>query len=114
MKVIIAGSRSISNYEIVCKTIEESTFELSEVVSGGAQGIDLLGERYAKEHSKPIKQFIPDWDKYGKSAGPRRNELMALYSEALIYIYDGKSKGTKNMIELAKRYKLKTYGIILT
>jgi hypothetical protein len=74
---------------------------ITEVVSGGATGVDELGEAWAKAQGIPITQFLvskADWDTYGKSAGPRRNRVMAAYGDALLAIWDGASRGTANMI----------------
>lgn len=100
MKVIVAGSRGIDSYGLVCHAIRFSNLDLSEVVSGTARGVDRLGERYGHESEVPVKQFPADWDKYGKRAGYVRNEQMAEYADALVAIWDGESRGTKNMIEL--------------
>ena len=114
MKVIIAGSRSITDFEIIKKAIECCPFSISEVVSGGAKGVDLLGEKYASEEKILIKVFKPSWsnlevpgaivktNKYGKynaKAGIDRNEKMGDYADALIAVWDGESTGTKHMIE---------------
>ena len=78
-----------------------------EIVSGTANGADKLGEKYANDNGYPIKQFSANWDKYGKSAGYKRNAQMADYADTLIAFWDGKSRGTKHMIDLAKRGNLK-------
>lgn len=77
--------------------------EVTEVVSGCARGVDRLGEQWAQMRSIPIKRFPANWDRDGRSAGPIRNRQMANYAEALVAIWDGESKGTKNMIEEAER-----------
>ena len=107
MKVIVVGSRSICNYSFVSASIDSSGFLISEIISGVAKGVDLLGEKYAREHNIPIKQFYPDWNKYGKSAGFIRNKQMVDYADAVICIWDGVSKGTKHTIDLAKKYNKK-------
>lgn len=109
MKTIIAGSRSVTNYLAVKSAIEESGFEITEVVSGGAHGVDRLGERWANENNVPIRRFLPDWDKHGKPAGFIRNYLMAKYAEALIAVHDGSSRGTAHMIRAAQEKGLKVY-----
>ena len=109
MKTIIAGSRTISDYAVVADAVKASGFEVTEVVSGAAQGVDKLGEIYAQKNNVSLKRFPAEWDKYGKSAGYRRNEQMAEYAESLIAIWDGKSKGTKHMIDIATRKNLKVY-----
>lgn len=102
MKVIIAGSRYVKNFAAVEKAIADSGFEITEVVSGGAVGVDAMGEWWAHEHSKPLRVFPANWSKYGVAAGPIRNQEMAAYGEALIAVWDGQSRGTKNMIDTAK------------
>lgn len=114
MKVIIAGSREIDEAKverllpyIVTAFRDFGDIYITEVVSGAARGVDLIGERYAKQHNIPIKRFLPDWERFGKAAGPRRNAEMAKYADALIAIWDGKSRGTQSMIDLAKKHGLK-------
>lgn len=116
MKLIIAGSRNFTNYKFIKKwlilmlPVLEDLKDL-EIVSGHARGVDQLGERFATEHGFKVKQFVADWDKYGKSAGYIRNKQMANYADALIAFWDGKSPGTKMMIDLAKEKGLKTKTI---
>lgn len=98
-RVIIAGSRSIDSYELVWQVCRASGFQIWEIVSGGARGVDRLGERYGKDYGMPVKQFLPDWDKHGKRAGFLRNEEMANYADGLIAIWDGESRGTAHMIK---------------
>ena len=109
MKVIIAGSRGITDYDTVWRAIKESKFTITEVVSGGANGVDKLGEKYAVRNDIPLKVFLADWKKKKASAGIIRNAEMAKYADALIAVWDGKSPGTKNMIEVAERKGLKVY-----
>jgi hypothetical protein len=113
-KVIIAGGRTFNNYDLLCQNCDKALSLQTEIeiVSGTANGADKLGEKYAKENGYSIKQFPADWNKYGKSAGYKRNEEMAKYSDALIAFWDGNSKGTKHMIDLAKRYGLKVKVVI--
>lgn len=109
MKVIIAGSRNFTNYKKLSKICDHLLQHQTdiEIVSGTARGADRLGEQYAKEKGYAIKQFPADWNKHGKAAGPKRNQQMANYADALIAFWDGKSRGAKNMIELAKAVNLK-------
>ena len=109
MKVIIAGSRSFDDYNFLrakCDKALSSQTEV-EIISGTANGADRLGEKYADEKGYAIKRFPADWDKYGKKSGYIRNEEMAKYSDALICFWDGTSMGSKSMIDLANKYKLK-------
>ena len=106
MKVIIAGSRTIVDYGIVCAAIEAAQYEITEIVSGGAIGVDTLGEEYALLHKIKLKRMPvtrEEWEQYGRSAGMRRNAQMETYSEALIAVWDGKSRGTADMIKRMKR-----------
>ena len=109
MKLIVAGSREFNNYDLLKKSIQENfqRWEIEEIVSGTARGADTLGEQFAKEYDIPIKQFPANWDLYGKSAGYRRNAEMANYADALIAFWNGESKGTMHMINLAKEKNLK-------
>lgn len=98
MKTIIAGSRSITDYEVVKKAIKLAGFTITEIVSGGAAGVDKLGEKWAIENALPIKRFLPDWKTHGKAAGPIRNSEMVKYCDAAIICFDGSSKGTQDTI----------------
>lgn len=66
MKTIIAGSRDFHDYDVVCRAIANSWYEITEVVSGGATGVDALGERWARENNVPVKVFAADWRRFGK------------------------------------------------
>lgn len=99
MKVIIAGGRDCWNAELVIKAIAASRFHIDEVVCGKAAGVDTLGERWAQWAGLPVAEFPADWDQYGKAAGPIRNKQMAVYADALIAVWDEKSRGTANMIK---------------
>jgi hypothetical protein len=109
MKIIIAGSRGFDDYETLCRICDHmlQNQKVVEIVSGAARGADKLGECYAKDRGYPVRQFFANWDKFGKSAGYIRNEEMARCADALIVFWDGVSKGTKHMIDLAKKYGLK-------
>lgn len=109
MKVIIAGSRNFDNFELLknkCDLILSNVI-VDEIVSGTAKGVDMLGEKYANYKNFKIMRFPADWDVFGKRAGFLRNEEMAKYADALIAFWDGESKGTKHMINLANKYNLK-------
>lgn len=108
MKVIIAGSRGITQLSTVLRAVAQSSFgeHITEVVSGTAPGVDRLGEEFARTHETrriEVKRFPADWDRLGKSAGFRRNEEMARYADALIAIWDGQSRGTAHMIEYMRK-----------
>lgn len=108
LKVIIAGGRDLTNYNLLkytCDVILKGQVNV-EIVSGCARGADSLGEQYAKEKGFNIKEFPANWDLHGKAAGYIRNKEMANYANVLIAFWDGKSKGTKHMINLAKEHNL--------
>lgn len=109
-KVIIAGTRTFDDYEALKAYADYKLGQIKEdieIISGGATGADALGERYAKEKGYTIKLFPADWNRYGRRAGPLRNKQMADYADALIVFWDGSSRGTKSMLELAKEQGLK-------
>ena len=113
MKLIVAGGRNFNDYEKLKSTLDNMVFnfgEVTEIVSGNAKGADKLGERYAKENNIPIKRFIPDWEGLGKKAGFVRNRQMGDYAKEhngmLVAFWDGESRGTKGMIDYAKRVQL--------
>src|SRR5262245_15599194 len=102
-RTIIAGSRCITNCLDLMDALDGCRFDISEVVSGGAEGADKLGERYAKDAGLKLTVVPADWKTYGKSAGPIRNRQMAEYAQALIALWDEESAGTRNMIEEARK-----------
>lgn len=109
MKVIVAGSRTITDYYIVKEAIEDSGFKITEVVCGGANGVDSLGRDWAFFNVISVKEFPANWKKRGKKAGFIRNAEMIEYADALIAVWDGQSKGTKHSIELAIKKGLDYY-----
>jgi len=110
MKLIIAGSRNITDYQILIEAINYFNIkDIDEIISGEARGVDKLGERYAYDNDIPLKRFPARWDKFGKSAGYIRNNEMADYADTLLAIWDHKSKGTKHMINTALNKNLKIY-----
>lgn len=116
MKVIIAGSRHIHDYLVVAHAVAKSGWrdEITQVVSGKARGVDTCGIHWAVLKDIPVRAFPADWDTYGNAAGPIRNEQMAEYADALILIWDGKSKGSAGMKRLAKARGLRIFEHIVT
>lgn len=103
MRIIIAGSRSFDNYKILKEKCSEIIGGKDvEIVCGMARGADTLGEKCGYD----IKYFPAKWSLFGKSAGYKRNEQMAKYADMLIAFWDGKSRGTGHMIDLARKYNL--------
>jgi len=104
VKLAIVGSRTFNDYGLLCKTILQN-YKLEQIgciVSGGAKGADSLGERFAKENGKDTMIFKAEWDKYGKSAGFRRNIDIIEACDECIAFWDGVSHGTKHDIDLCK------------
>jgi hypothetical protein len=107
LRVIIAGSRGLAPnadaiHNAFDRWLEDEDIVPGEIVSGNARGVDRAGEDWAASVGLPIKRFPvtqQDWRTYGKSAGPRRNEEMARYAEALLAFHDGVSRGTLDMID---------------
>jgi hypothetical protein len=97
MKTIIAGSRTIWDYGLIDQAVFESGFDITEVVSGYAQGVDAVGEAWSlvnnigNDHGYATP-FRANWDRYGLAAGHRRNKEMGDYAKALIAVWDGKSR----------------------
>jgi tRNA-splicing ligase RtcB len=102
MKVVIFGSRGIEEMAEVEKAVEASGVlpQVTEIVSGGADGVDTLAQRYAEKHGIPFRLFSPDWKAYGKQAGFLCNEEMAAYADFGVAVWDGDSHGTAHMIGL--------------
>lgn len=106
MKVIIAGSRSITSYKYLCDVMTHINIGwITRIISGGAKGVDSLGIRYAKDNRIPYDVYLPDWDKFGTKAGIIRNCQMGDVADALIALWDCKSRGTKHMIDYAMNSK---------
>ena len=108
MKVIIAGSMGITSFDEVDIAIKDSGFTVAEVVSGCASGVDSIGEVWAIKNNIPIKEFPADWS-VGRWAGMKRNKQMAEYADALVAVWDGESKWTRQMILFAQSRGLKVF-----
>jgi hypothetical protein len=114
MKTIIAGTRTIDDYDMVRKYIAKSGFDISIVLCGEAKGVDSMGKLWAKENQIPVWSFPADWAHFGKFAGIERNNRMADAGDALILIWDGESKGSKNMRYNAIQCGLMIYEVIVS
>lgn len=122
MRIIIAGSRDFDDYELLKHTLKQylnglDIVDLSQVViiSGAARGADTLGEYFAYDYQIAVRRFPAKWDELGKRAGWVRNAEMVKYAAekhgVLFAFWDGKSRGTKNMIDLANRYGLEMHVV---
>jgi len=111
--IVVAGGRKFNNYGLLRQkldallSVKAVTHDIV-IVSGTAAGADRLGERYAAERGYSVVQFPAQWDKFGKSAGYRRNEEMAENADAVVCFWDGTSRGTKHMIDIAGAKNLPT------
>jgi hypothetical protein len=98
MKLIIAGTRTLyprSTFLEAC--IAQFGLSPTEIVCGGAKGVDTVGKSVAEYNGWPVKTFLPNWDLFGKAAGPHRNGEMAHYADALLLIWNGWSPGSASM-----------------
>ena len=110
MIVIIAGSRNLKpSLEDIDAAVAASSFGPTEIVTGGAPGVDTRAFDWAWARGIPVRTFVADWKTYGRAAGPIRNAKMAEYAEALIAFPGG--RGTKNMIETAYSHGLAVYEV---
>ena len=112
-KIIIAGGRDFMDYNLLKEKTnkilqEKKVTHKIVIISGCARGADTLGLRYASENAFDVEEYPADWDKYGKKAGYVRNVEMAENADSLIAFWDGKSKGTKHMIDIATERNLPT------
>lgn len=101
-RVIIAGCRDFADYELLKENQNQKPEDIV-IVSGHASGADALGERYAQERGFGLETFPADWKANGRAAGPIRNAKMASVAHTLIAFWNGKSRGTKNMIDTATK-----------
>lgn len=126
LRVIIAGSRSFTNYDLLSDKSSKIILEILrnndnisdiEIVSGTARGADELGEQFAEIEGYSAVKYPANWDLFGRRAGYIRNTEMAQYAVnddsygVLIAFWDGMSRGTKNMIDIAEEYGLEVHVI---
>ena len=102
MKTIIAGSRDITDFQLIVDCIEfvDRSFPITEVVCGEARGVDRCGKNWARAMEIPVSSFLPDW-RLGSKAALDRNQEMAEYGDFLLAVWDGISTGTQHMIRCA-------------
>jgi len=106
MNIAIVGSRDFTDKDLFWSVLEK--YKLSRcdcIVSGGARGADSLARWYAHTKAIKLKEFLPDWKRYGRGAGFIRNKQIIEAADIVIAFWDGKSKGTKNSIDLAIKQK---------
>lgn len=114
MKIVIAGCRDYNNYdeaEIFIEEVLHSFIDINEItiVSGNCTGADKIGEIFALKHNLKLEIHPAEWKKYGKYAGPKRNQIMAEIADIVICFWDKKSRGTASMIKCAKKLNKPVY-----
>lgn len=107
VKLAVVGSRSFSDYEFMKSIL--AWHDCWQIISGGASGADRLAKRYAAEHGKEYVEFLPQWNRYGRSAGYKRNVQIVNAAEEVVAFHDGKSKGTQHTIDIAEEYNKPIY-----
>lgn len=103
MKLAVIGSRSIRDENLVFEILDQYKYAVNCVISGGAHGVDLIVEKWANQNNIPLKVYLPDWQKYGKGAGIKRNWLIVQECTKCVAIWDGFSNGTKSTIMICKK-----------
>lgn len=108
MKLAIVGSRSWSNAALLKRTLDQyaevhGVEHHITVISGGAAGADSMGEAWARKNGYPVEVIRPDWERYGRSAGFKRNEDIIREADIVFAFWDGSSKGTLDSINKARR-----------
>lgn len=105
-KIAIIGSRGLIINDLE-KYLPE---DITEIVSGGAKGIDTCAKEYALSHGIKLTEFLPEYERYGRAAPLKRNDKIVDYADVVLVFWDGKSRGTKYVInrceKLEKPYKL--------
>ena len=103
--LIIAGGRDFDDYALLERTVDQFLENIQDEITifcGKARGADSLGEQYAKSRGYAVEYFPPDWQRYGRGAGVVRNRKMVEKADALAAVWDGGSRGTEHIIQLAR------------
>lgn len=108
MKTAVIGSRNLMVSDLE-KYLPDNT---TEIVSGGARGIDSCAKEYAVKNGLILTEFLPEYNKYGRSAPLKRNLLIINYADVVYAFWDGKSKGTKFVIDNCKKQGKKIHIFI--
>ena len=108
--ILVAGSRNFVNAERLAKILAENVGADDTIVEGGAQGVDSMARQWAEARDINVVEIKADWEKYGRAAGPKRNDAMtkfvAEHGGKAVFIWDGESKGTKQCINSARKREL--------
>lgn len=116
MKLIVAGGRDFVDTQVMITVlmdlVDKGKIDPNpELVCGMARGADISAFRLWKSENMQIHVFHAEWDTYGKSAGFRRNKEMGEFADAAVCFWDGKSKGTKHMIDIMNRLNKPVYVV---
>ena len=98
MKLLVAGSRAFTDYQKLCQVLAPERHRIAQVLTGGARGADQLGYRWAWKHQVKHQLFRAEWERFGRSAGMRRNHQMAQAGDMLVAFHVNNSPGTAHMI----------------
>lgn len=109
MKLLICGSRTITDYDLLIEAIEESGFEPTSLISGGAKGVDKLAEQYAEETGLPIEIFRPDYQRFGRGAPLVRDRQMVDAASHILACWNSISRGTRYTFEYARKKNKSVY-----
>ena len=99
MRVGVVGSRSITVLNLKDYLPKDTTM----IVSGGARGVDTCARQYAKTYGIPLLEFLPDYERYGRSAPLRRNVTIVENSDLVLAFWDGRSRGTMHTVHECER-----------
>lgn len=109
MKLLIAGSRGITDFDLS----EHVPKDTEMIISGGAKGIDTVASEYAVKHNIPITIVRPQYEQFGIAAPIKRNEQMVEMADEILVVWDGASRGTKSTIDLARRMNKRVTVVIV-
>lgn len=115
MRVLVCGGRDYEDkarvWTVMDRWLEANQYQGFTVISGGAPGVDSLAAEWAHERHLPVQYFPADWDRYGRSAGPRRNQRMLDEGQPWRVIAFPGGPGTAHMRKIAKRARVKVFDI---
>ena len=111
VKLIVAGGRDFDDLKMMSEALYRfPDILITEFVNGMCEtGADLMAREHARKRGRKVHEFPADWDRHKKAAGPIRNEEMAKFADVLIAFWDGRSPGTRSMINLALKYGLEVH-----
>ena len=115
MHLVVGGCRQFNDYARISAELDRilQAYEQEDIVllSGHCSGVDTLAERYAEEHGLEVEIYPAEWRRYGRAAGPIRNEQMVMRADCVIAFWDGQSRGTKSLISYAEKHGKKWHVI---